>query len=46
MMVRDGVTSAFELEVGTGDVAAWYAARERRADRQLRRRRSGTSRRG
>ena len=37
MMVRDGVTSAFELEVGTGDVAAWYAARERRPDRQLRR---------
>ena len=29
MMVRDGVTSAFELEVGTADVAAWYAARER-----------------
>ena len=28
MMVRDGVTSAFELEVGTADVAAWYAARE------------------
>ncbi len=28
MMVRDGVTSAFELEVGTGDVSAWYAARE------------------
>ena len=28
MMVRDGVTSAFELEVGTGDVPAWYAARE------------------
>jgi dihydroorotase len=27
MMVRDGVTSAFELEVGTGDVAAWYASR-------------------
>ena len=27
MMVRDGVTSAFELEVGTNDVAAWYAAR-------------------
>jgi N-acyl-D-aspartate/D-glutamate deacylase len=25
---RDGVTSSFELEVGTGDVAAWYAARE------------------
>ncbi|HEU5319337.1 MAG TPA: amidohydrolase family protein, partial [Methylomirabilota bacterium] len=28
MMVRDGVTSAFELEVGTADVDAWYAARE------------------
>ena len=28
MMVRDGVTSAFELEVGTADVAAWYEARE------------------
>src|SRR5687768_14061328 len=28
MMVRDGVTSAFELEVGTGDVAAWYGVRE------------------
>lgn len=28
LMVRDGVTSAFELEVGTGDVASWYAARE------------------
>ena len=28
MMVRDGVTSAFELEVGTGDVPAWYKARE------------------
>jgi N-acyl-D-aspartate/D-glutamate deacylase len=28
MMVRDGVTSAFELEVGTGDVASWYANRE------------------
>ena len=27
MMVRDGVTSAFELEVGTGDVDAWYAER-------------------
>jgi len=25
---RDGVTSSFELEVGTSDVAAWYAARE------------------
>jgi N-acyl-D-aspartate/D-glutamate deacylase len=29
MMVRDGVTSAFELEVGTGDVAQWYNARGR-----------------
>jgi len=28
MMVRDGVTSAFELEVGTADVAVWYANRE------------------
>jgi N-acyl-D-aspartate/D-glutamate deacylase len=28
MMVRDGVTSAFELEVGTGDVAKWYGAHE------------------
>lgn len=28
LMVRDGVTSAFELEVGTADVTAWYAARE------------------
>jgi N-acyl-D-aspartate/D-glutamate deacylase len=28
MMVRDGVTSAFEIEVGTADVPAWYAARE------------------
>jgi N-acyl-D-aspartate/D-glutamate deacylase len=27
-MVRDGVTTAFELEVGTGDVARWYAERE------------------
>jgi N-acyl-D-aspartate/D-glutamate deacylase len=27
MMVRDGVTSAFELEVGTADVDAWYASR-------------------
>ena len=27
MMVRDGVTSALELEVGTGEVATWYAAR-------------------
>ena len=28
LMVRDGVTSAFELEVGTRDVAAWYASRD------------------
>ncbi len=28
LMARDGVTSAFELEIGTGDVAAWYAERE------------------
>ncbi len=28
LMVRDGVTSALELEVGTGDVAAWYASRD------------------
>lgn len=28
MMVRDGVTSAFELEVGTGDVGQWYAERD------------------
>lgn len=27
MMVRDGVTSAFELEVGSADVDAWYASR-------------------
>ena len=27
LMVRDGVTSAFELEVGTADVADWYEAR-------------------
>lgn len=27
MMVRDGVTSAFELEVGTADIDAWYGAR-------------------
>lgn len=27
-MVRDGVTSGFELEVGTGDVDAWYRERE------------------
>ncbi|MEX2284508.1 MAG: amidohydrolase family protein [Gemmatimonadota bacterium] len=29
LMVRDGVTSAFELEIGTADVADWYAARDR-----------------
>src|SRR5688572_23284336 len=28
LMVRDGVTSALELEVGTSAVAPWYAARE------------------
>ena len=28
MMVRDGVTTALELEAGTADVAGWYAARE------------------
>ncbi len=28
LMVRDGVTSAFELEVGTEDVPAWYAERQ------------------
>ena len=28
IMVRDGVTTAFELEVGTDSVAKWYAARE------------------
>ncbi len=28
MMVRDGVTSALELEAGTADVAEWYGARE------------------
>ena len=28
LMVRDGVTSALELEVGTPDVGAWYAERE------------------
>jgi N-acyl-D-aspartate/D-glutamate deacylase len=26
--VLDGVTTSFELEVGTGDVAGWYAERE------------------
>src|ERR1051325_7847057 len=28
LMVRDGVTSALELEVGTADVAKWYAAHD------------------
>jgi len=28
LMVRDGVTSALEIEVGTGDIPAWYAARD------------------
>jgi len=28
LMVRDGVTSALELEVGTADVAGWYAERQ------------------
>ena len=28
LMVRDGVTTALELEVGDADVDAWYAARE------------------
>jgi N-acyl-D-aspartate/D-glutamate deacylase len=28
LMVRDGVTSALEMEVGTADVASWYSARE------------------
>jgi N-acyl-D-aspartate/D-glutamate deacylase len=28
---QDGVTSTFELEVGTADVAGWYAAREGKA---------------
>ena len=28
MMVRDGVTTALELEVGTADVEGWYAERE------------------
>ena len=28
LMVRDGVTSALELEVGTANVGPWYAARE------------------
>ena len=29
LMVRDGVTSALEIEVGTGDIANWYAEREK-----------------
>ena len=28
LMVRDGVTTALELEVGTEDVAGWYAERD------------------
>jgi N-acyl-D-aspartate/D-glutamate deacylase len=28
LMVLDGVTTALELEVGTADIAQWYAARE------------------
>ena len=28
LMVQDGVTTAFELEVGTGDVSAWYGERQ------------------
>ena len=32
----DGVTTALELEVGTGDVDAWYAQRERKVADQLR----------
>ncbi len=28
LMVRDGVTSAFELEVGTADVGKWYTVRD------------------
>lgn len=28
LQVMDGVTSSLELEVGTGDVAAWYAAHD------------------
>lgn len=29
LMVRDGVTSALEIEVGTGDIPTWYAEREK-----------------
>src|SRR6185295_6157117 len=28
LMVRDGVTSALEIEVGTGDIPTWYASRD------------------
>jgi N-acyl-D-aspartate/D-glutamate deacylase len=28
LMVRDGVTSALEMEVGAGDIAGWYRERE------------------
>lgn len=28
LMVRDGVTTALELEIGTADVDQWYTARE------------------
>lgn len=28
LMVRDGVTTALELEVGTSDIARWYAERD------------------
>ncbi len=28
LVVQDGVTTAFELELGTGDVSAWYGERE------------------
>ena len=31
IQARDGVTTALELEVGAGDIDAWYAAREGRA---------------
>ncbi|RPH44477.1 MAG: D-glutamate deacylase, partial [Planctomycetota bacterium] len=31
LKARDGVTAAFELEVGTHDVDAWYASRQGRA---------------
>jgi N-acyl-D-aspartate/D-glutamate deacylase len=30
LQVRDGVTTALELEIGAADVSAWYAAREGR----------------